>query len=66
VPFCGGPIHVVYQIVLSIIGISEAHQVSRMTAAAAVLLPIVLVCCCCGASLGMMFGGLAGVAGFPR
>jgi hypothetical protein len=66
VPFCGRLVHVVYQIVLAIIGLSEAHQISRWTAAGAVLLPYVLLCCCCAASLGAMFGGIAGLAGLPR
>jgi hypothetical protein len=66
VPFCGGLVHVVYQIVLAIIGISEAHQVSRWTAAAAVLLPFVIICCCCGLGMGALFGGIASIAGYPR
>lgn len=59
IPFCGGLVQAVYQIVLAIIGISEAHGVSRWTAAGAVLLPIVLVCCCCGAGVFMLAGGIA-------
>jgi hypothetical protein len=66
VPFCGGFVQVVYWIVLAIIGISEAHQVSRVTAALAVLLPFVLICCCCGAGVAAMLGGIAGVTGLPR
>jgi hypothetical protein len=32
-----------------------------------VFLPILLFCCCCGVAAGMMFGGLAGLAGgLPR
>jgi hypothetical protein len=67
VPFCGQLIQAVYQIVLAIIGISEAHQIPRMTAALAVLLPMLIVCCCCGLGVAAMFGGIAGLAGgLPR
>jgi hypothetical protein len=67
VPFCGQLVQGIYQIVLTIIGLAEAHQISRWTAAGAVFLPIVLFCCCCGVTAGMMFGGLAGLAGgLPR
>ncbi len=67
VPFCGGLIAGVYTIVLLIIGISEAHGITRGKAAAAVLLPIVLFCCCCGIiPLLAIFGGLAGALGHAR
>jgi hypothetical protein len=66
VPFCGGLVQLVYEIVLAIIGISEAHQISRLTAALAVLLPFVLICCCCGAGVAAMFGGVAGLTGLGR
>lgn len=64
VPFCGGLVHLVYQIVLAIIGLSEAHQVGRWTAAGAVLLPWLLLCCCCSSAVAAMFGGIAGL--LPR
>ena len=66
VPFCGQLVQGVYQIVLTIIGLAEAHQISRWTAAGAVFLPILILCCCCGVAAGMMFGGIAGLAGLPR
>jgi hypothetical protein len=47
VPFCGGMIGGIWRIVLMIIGIAEAHGVSKGIAAAAVLVPIVVLCCCC-------------------
>jgi hypothetical protein len=54
IPFCGNFVAWVWGMVLAIIGLSTAHQISGGKAAAAVLLPIVLVCCCCGA-LGALF-----------
>jgi hypothetical protein len=61
IPFCGGLVRLVYQIVLAVIGLAEAHGVSRGVAAAAVLLPILLFCCCCVGGVALMFGGLASV-----
>lgn len=54
VPFCGSLVAWVWSLVLYIIGLSEAHGISRGKAAAAVLLPLLLVCCCC-AALGALF-----------
>lgn len=65
-PFCGSLAHLVYQVVLAVIGLSEAHGISRGTAAAAVLLPVVIVCCCCIGGLGAAFGSLASFAGHAR
>jgi hypothetical protein len=63
VPICGGLIGAIYQIVLWIIGLSEAHGISKGRAAAAVLIPIALVCCCCVAIMAIAFGGLAAALG---
>jgi hypothetical protein len=60
VPVCGF-LAGLYVLVLNIIGLSEAHGISRGKAAAAVLVPILLVCCCCALGIGLLFGGLAGV-----
>ncbi len=46
IPICGQLLGGIYMIVLMIIGVSEAHGISRGKAAAAVLLPILLCCCC--------------------
>lgn len=62
-PFCGGFVAGVWWLVVAILGLAEAHGVSRGLAAIAVLAPIVALCCCCGGAL-MMFGGLASLAGF--
>lgn len=66
VPFCGSLVHLVYQIVLAVIGISEAHGIGRGTAAAAVLLPGLILCCCCIGALVAAFGGIASLAGLHR
>lgn len=65
-PFCGALIHVVYQVVLAVIGLAETHQIGKWTAAGAVLLPVLVVCCCCAGILGAAFGGIASLAGFAR
>lgn len=56
VPICGELASFPYRVVVVIIGLSEAHGVSRGAAALAVLLPLVLTCCCCA--------GLFGLAGY--
>jgi hypothetical protein len=61
-PFCGGLLAFVWWLVVTILGLAEAHGISRALAAIAVLAPIVILCCCCG-GLAMMFGGLASLAG---
>jgi len=62
IPVCG-MLSGIYVLVLNVIGLSEAHGIGRGTAAAAVLVPFLLFCCCCLAGLGVMFGGIAGLAG---
>jgi hypothetical protein len=63
VPGCGGLIGLVYTLVLLVIGLSEAHQISRGKAAAAVLVPFVLICCCCAAIGVLAAMGIAGALG---
>ncbi len=63
VPFCGAFIGAIYQIVLWIIGLAEAHGISKGKAAAAVLIPILLVCCCCIGVIALVAGGLAAALG---
>jgi hypothetical protein len=62
VPFCGGLVMAVWLIVVSIIGLSEAHGIGRGSAAIAVLAPVVLCCCCVALALALVFGGIAGLA----
>lgn len=60
IPVCGGLVGAVYTLVLLIIGVSEAHGISRGKAAAAVLVPILILCCCCVGGGVIAVGGLAG------
>ncbi len=60
IPFCGGTVAWIYSLVISIIGISNAHETDGWKGAFAVLMPFFL--CCCLALLFVMFFGAA-VAG---
>jgi hypothetical protein len=60
IPGCGGLIGLVYAIVLLVIGLSEAHGISRGKAAAAVLVPLVIICCCCSGLITAVIFGMAG------
>jgi hypothetical protein len=62
VPFCGTFVGGLYRLVLAVLGLAEAHGISRGTAAIAVILPLLLVCCCCGVILALMAGSLASLA----
>lgn len=59
-PVCGGVAAFVFSIVLQVIGLAHAQQITKGKAAAAVLIPMLLVCCCCGLALGLLVGGLVG------
>jgi hypothetical protein len=63
IPGCGGLVHIVYTLVLLVIGLSEAHGISRGKAAAAVLIPFVVICCCCSGVIGLALFGAAGALG---
>jgi hypothetical protein len=61
-PICGGPIGLVWGIVLQIVGLSKAHGISGGRAAAAVLLPLFLCCACLALTMAVFFGGIAALA----
>jgi len=63
VPFCGMPIFVIFSLVLTIVGLSEAHGIGRGRATAAVLLPLFFLCCCCVVGIVVAVGGLASALG---
>lgn len=52
-PGIGGLLGGIWMLVLQIVGLSEAHGISRGRAAAAVLLPTLLCCCLC--AVGVFF-----------
>ena len=59
IPFCGGYITPIYNIVLECIGISRAHETTMGKAVLAVLLPLIV---CCGI-FAVVMGMLMGVSG---
>lgn len=59
IPFCGGYITPIYNIVLECIGISRAHETTVGKAVLAVLLPLIV---CCGI-FAVVMGMLMGVSG---
>ena len=66
IPGCGGLVGLVYALVLLVIGLSEAHGISRGKSAAAVLVPFVLICCCCAGLFAIVAFGMAGALGRMR
>jgi len=63
IPGCGTPIFIIYILVLTIVGLSEAHGIGKGRAAAAVILPLFLLCCCCAFGIVVALGGLASALG---
>jgi hypothetical protein len=61
IPFCGNLISWVYGIVLSIIGLTEAHETDSWKAVFAVFAPMLLCCFCCLLIL-FALGGAASLA----
>jgi hypothetical protein len=55
VPLCGGLAGLIYGLVLTGIGLAQAHRTTGGKAAAAVLLPLALACCCCAVA-ALLFG----------
>jgi hypothetical protein len=64
IPVCGAVLVLVVEIVVTTIGLSEVHGVSRGKAAAAILLPILIFCCCVGLMAGVvMWGAMRALGG---
>lgn len=61
IPVCGALIGGVWGLVLEIVGLSKAHEISTGKAVLAVLLPL-LLCCGAGLALAVVIGGLAAYA----
>jgi hypothetical protein len=64
IPFCGGIIACIWNIVLECIGLARAHETDTGTAVMAVLLPIVLCCGCCILGSVLFTAGLMSL--FPK
>ena len=64
IPFCGGMISGVWNIVLEIIGVARAHEIDTGKAAMAVLLPIIV--CCGGLILLGILGGFSALSLLPK
>ena len=57
IPFCGGYITPIYNIVLNCIGISRAHETTVGKAVLAVLLPLIVCCGIFAVLIGMLMAG---------
>ena len=64
IPFCGGMIAMVWNIVVEIIGLARAHETDTGKAAMAVLLPIIV--CCGGLILLGILGGFSALTLFQK
>ncbi|MEY2490656.1 MAG: hypothetical protein QOC70_2598 [Verrucomicrobiota bacterium] len=64
IPFCGGMISGVWNIVLECIGLARAHEINTGKAVLAVLLPIIV--CCGGAIILGILGGFGALSLFPK
>jgi hypothetical protein len=64
IPFCGGMIAMVWNIVLECIGLARAHEIDTGKAVMAVLLPIIV--CCGGVILLGILGGFGALSMFPK
>jgi hypothetical protein len=64
IPFCGGMISGVWNIVLEIIGLARSHEIDTGKAVLAVLLPIIV--CCGGLLLLGILGGFSALTMFQK
>lgn len=60
IPFCGGYITPVFNIVLECIGLSRAHETTMGKAVFAVLLPLILCCAIFAVAIGTLVAGSGG------
>lgn len=56
VPVCGGILAGLWAVVITIIGLRDAHGVTGLRAAAAVLVPVALFCLCCALLWSTLIG----------
>jgi hypothetical protein len=62
IPFCGGFVAAIYNIVLQCMGLARAHEIEVSKAVMAVLLPIIV--CCGGGMLLALLGGFSALSLF--
>jgi hypothetical protein len=60
IPMCGGPIAVIWALIVNCIGIARAHEIDTGRAVLAVLLPFLV--CCAGFFLLLFLGGLGAMS----
>ncbi len=58
IPFCGSTIGWIYQVVLNVIGLTEAHETTTGKALFAVLFPFLLCCLCIVLMYAVLFGAI--------
>jgi hypothetical protein len=58
IPVLGGPLSIVWSMVLAIIGLQKLHDTSTGKAVAAVLIPFLLCCACIGAMIAFFGVGM--------
>jgi len=63
IPFVGGLIAFVWNLVLQVIGLVRMHRTSQGKAVGAVLLPILLCCLCVVAAFALFFGAIMAAIG---
>lgn len=63
IPFFGGLIALVWNVILVVIGLVRMHRTSQGKALGAVLIPIVLCCLCVGAAIALMIGTIMSAIG---
>jgi hypothetical protein len=63
IPFCGGFVSAIWQIVAAIIGLARAHEISTGKAAAAVLLPAIICCFVIMLTIGTIIAMIAAGVG---
>lgn len=66
VPACGSIVGVIWSLVLAVIGLSVAHQISTGKAAAAILLPLLLCCGCISVCFALFGAALMSQMGIHR
>jgi hypothetical protein len=65
IPFCGGYVAGIYNIVLECIGLTRAQETTTAKALLAIFLPMIVCCGVCAAIFGMLIASSGGAFHFP-